>query len=322
MENFIEEICSIKNVQLSVLPIRYPKIWEAYKTQLAAIWTAEEIDLSKDYNDFVKLNKDEQYFISNILGFFSASDTLVNINLTENFINSVTIREAIITWQFQIMMENIHSETYSLFIDNLIKDSNEKDKLLNAIHHIPCIKEKMEWVIKWINSDDRIGKKLIANAILEGIFFSGSFCAIFWLKQRNLMPGLTQANSLIARDEGAHMEFACLMYSMIKEKETNETVYKMIDDAIEIESKFITESLPCRLIGMNSNMMINYIKFVADKLIEKLGYNRYYNIDNPFPWMENISLENKSNFFDVRASEYQHAYVNNQNKEFNLEDDF
>jgi len=301
--------------RLTIYPIQNKLIWDTYKKQQAAFWTAEEIDFSKDYDDFIKLNENEQYFIKMILGFFSSSDTIVNINLSERFLNDIKIREAIVVYTWQMMIENIHSETYSLQIDNIIKDYDEKNKLFNAVKEFPCISEKINWCVKWIESDESFSKRIIAFSIVEGIFFSGSFCAIYWLKKRNIMPGLCMSNELIARDEGMHTQFAILLYSMINNKISESEIYEMFEDAINIEIKFICESLPCSLLGMNKDLMIQYIKYVADRLLIDLGYNKLYNTTNPFDFMENISIEGKTNFFEHRPTQYQNASILNKTRD-------
>ena len=319
-----EYLLSPENNRLTVYPIKNELIWLSYKKQQAAFWTAEEIDFSKDYYDFIKLSSNEQYFIKMILAFFSSSDTIININLIERFINDVKIREAIITYNWQIMMENIHSETYSLQIDNIIRDNDEKIKIFNAVKEFPCIKEKIEWGIKWIESEESFAKRLIAFAIMEGIFFSGSFCAIFWLKKKNIMPGLCSSNELIARDEASHCNFAVLLYSMLSNKLSENEIHVMFNEAVNIECKFICESLPCRLLGMNSDLMSDYIKFVADRLLTDLNYNKIFNINNPFDFMESISVEGKTNFFESRPTQYQNASVLNTSRDniFDLTDNF
>jgi len=298
-----------------LFPIQHSKIWAEYKKQMASFWSAEEIDLSKDLNDWVKLNEDEQFFIKNILAFFAGSDGIVLENLGKRFLSEIQIPEARCAYGFQLMMENIHSETYSLLIDALIKDPNEKDHLFNAINTIDCVQKKARWAIRWIDDNEsNFATRLVAFACVEGIFFSGSFCAIYWLKKRGLMPGLTFSNELISRDEGMHTEFACLLYSMLNNKLSKEIVYEIIIDAVNIEKEFIIDSLPCKLIGMNSEMMSNYIEFVADRLLLQLGYNKIYNTENPFQFMELISLENKTNFFEKRVAEYSLAKVGNNNE--------
>ena len=319
-----EYLLNPENNRMTVYPIKNHKIWESYKKQQAAFWTAEEIDFSKDYSDFMKLTDKEQYFIKMILAFFSSSDTIVNINLSERFLNDVKIREAIIAYQFQVMMENIHSETYSLQIDTIIKDVEEKNKLFNSISEFPCIAKKASWALKWIESTDSFAARLLAFAIVEGVFFSGAFCSIFWLKKRNIMPGLCASNELIARDEGTHTNFAILLYNMLANKLSEAFVHDMFKEAVMIETEFICTSLPCALLGMNSELMTIYIKFVADRLLLDLGYNKIFKVSNPFDFMESISIEGKTNFFESRPTQYQNASVLNKSKDtiFNMNDDF
>ena len=306
--------------RLVLYPIRHDKIFEMYKKQQKCFWTADELDFSKDHKDWEKLTSDERHFIKYVLGFFAASDGIVNINLLDRFLKDVKILEAQICYTWQAAVENIHSETYSLMIDTYIKDTKEKMFLLNAIENIPCINKKASWAIKWINDKNApFAQRLVAFACVEGIFFSGSFCAIYWLKERNLMPGLSLSNDFISRDEGLHCDFACLLYSMLKNKLDYETIKEIINEVVEIETEFITDSLPCRLIGMNHVLMREYIKFVADRLVRDLGYENIYNVKNPFAFMENISLEGKTNFFEQRVSQYKKAEVNNS---FNISDDF
>jgi len=276
-----------KEDRLAIFPIKYDKLWEMYKLQRNAIWTPEEVDLSKDVIDWNnKLTEDERYFIEHILAFFSQSDGLVNMNLGLRFTKEVQIPEAKFVYRFQQMMEDIHNEMYSLMIDNLIKDDEKKDKLFRAIETIPCIKAKGDWCMKWIQSEDSFGKRLIAFAIVEGIYFSGAFCSIYWLKQRNLMTGLCVANEFIARDEGMHCQFACMLYEMIKNKISQEIVHGMFREAIEIEKEFIIDSLPCKLIGMNSDLMVQYIEFVGDRLLFSLDIIKYINLQIRFHlWM-------------------------------------
>ena len=311
-----EEILIDNPNRYVLFPIQYEKIWTEYKKQLACFWTAEEIDLSKDLYDWEnKLNHDEKYFIKNILAFFAGSDGIVLENLGKRFLSEIQIPEARCAYGFQLMMENIHSETYSLLIDNLIKDHKEKDHLFNAINSIECVSNKARWAIRWIDDNEsNFATRLVAFACVEGIFFSGSFCAIYWLKKRGLMHGLTFSNELISRDEGMHTDFACLLYSMLQNKLSKEIVYEIIIDAVNIEKEFILESLPCRLIGMNSEMMSEYIEFIGDRLLLQLGYSKIYNTENPFQFMELISLENKTNFFEKRVAEYSLGRVGNNNE--------
>ena len=307
-----------------ILPINYPKIWEMYKKHEASFWTAEEIDLSGDLQHWAKLDDGERHFISHVLAFFAASDGIVNENLAVNFMSEVQLPEARCFYGFQIMMENIHSETYALLIDTYIKDHFEKNRLFHAIDTVPAVKRKAEWALRWIENGN-FAERLVAFAAVEGIFFSGSFCSIFWLKKRGLMPGLTFSNELISRDEGMHCEFACLLYSMLNNKLSEEAVHGIIKDAVEIEKEFITEALPVALIGMNAKLMQQYIEFVADRWLRELGYAKIYNATNPFDFMEMISLEGKTNFFEKRVGDYQKSGVLSGNKEsqaFSLEEDF
>ena len=308
-----------------MFPIKHEDIWQMYKKAVASIWTAEEIDLSQDQRDWEKLNKDERYFIKNILAFFAASDGIVNENLGERFLSEVQYPEAKCFYGFQIAIENIHSETYSLLIDTYIKDVKEKDLLLRGIETIPCVKKKAEWAIKWIGDSSTIAKRLLAFAIVEGIFFSGSFCSIFWLKSRGLMPGLSFSNQLISRDEGMHTDFAVLLYTKhLVNKVPEKEVYDIFIEAVQIETEFITESLPCNLIGMNSELMKQYVQFVADYLLAQLGYDKLWGTENPFPFMEQISMEGKTNFFENRVAEYSKAGmdVKKEDMVFDLSADF
>lgn len=300
-----------------IFPIKYPDIWEKYKQHMAVFWTPEEIDLSKDVKDWTeKLNDNERYFIKNILGFFAGSDGIVMENLASRFTREVQIAEAKFFYNCQNLLEAVHSETYSLLIDTYITDKQEKSDLLRAIQTIPCVKNKADWALAWIDSKDAdFATRLIGFAAVEGIFFSGAFCAIFWLKQRGVMPGLTLSNEFIARDEGLHTDFACLLYSKIVNRLPKQKVHKIIRDAVKIEKKFITKSLPCDLIGMNSKLMSQYIEFVADRLLLQLGYPKAYNSANPFSFMERISLENKDNFFEKRVSTYAKATVGKDREE-------
>ncbi len=307
-----------------LFPIQYTDIWEMYKKAEASFWTAEEIDLSSDLSDWQKLNDGERHFLSHVLAFFAASDGIVNENLAENFLHEVQFPEAKCFYGFQIMMENIHSETYSLLIDTLIKDSKEKDHLFNALDNVPAVKKKGEWALKWIENGTFI-ERLLAFAAVEGIFFSGSFCSIFWMKKRGLMPGLSFSNELISRDEGLHCDFACLLYTKyIKNKLPEDKVKEIILDAVEIEKEFITDALPVDLIGMNSKLMSQYIEFVADRLLLELGCSKAFNSSNPFDFMDMISLQGKTNFFEKRVAEYQKAGVmdNGEGNKFSLNEDF
>lgn len=309
-----------------LFPIQHDDIWQFYKKSEASFWTAEEIDLQQDLVDWNdKLNDDERYFIKHILAFFAASDGIVNENLAENFLSEVQYTEAKFFYGFQVAIENIHSETYSLLIDTYIRDSKEKAYLFNAIETFPPVKTKAEWALRWIE-DGTFAERLVAFAAVEGIFFSGSFCALFWLKKRGLMPGLTFSNELISRDEGLHADFACLLYTKhLKHQLPKEKVQEIISHAVEIEKEFITESLPVNLIGMNAELMKQYIEFVADRLLVELGNDKIYNASNPFDFMELISLQGKTNFFEKRVAEYQKAGVLNNSEEankFSLDEDF
>lgn len=299
-----------------LFPITHNDIWKYYKQQEASFWTAEEIDLQQDVSDWVnKLNDDERHFVKHVLAFFAASDGIVNENLAENFINDVQYTEAKFFYGFQIAMENIHSETYSLLIDSLIKDTEEQDRLFNAIETIPAIQKKAEWALKWIDSDS-FAERLIAFAAVEGIFFSGSFCSIFWLKKRGLMPGLTFSNELISRDEGLHCDFACHLYNEhIENKLPEGRIEEIILSALEIEKEFILEALPVRLIGMNADLMEQYLEFVTDRLLDSLNIEKKFNTENPFDFMQNIALQGKTNFFEKRVAEYQKAGVNTEGEE-------
>jgi ribonucleotide reductase beta subunit family protein with ferritin-like domain len=319
-----EYILDPENKRLTVHPIKEIEVWKFYKTMMASYWTPEEIDFSKDYEDFIKLSSNAQYFIKMILAFFAASDTIVNINLAERFTNEVQVLEIIITYQFQIMMENIHSETYSLQIDNIIRDKEEKNKLLNALENFPCIKKKADWAMKWINSDVPFAQRVIAFAAVEGIFFSGSFASIFWLKKQNVMPGLCDSNELIARDEGMHTDFACLIKKKCVNKPVEAVVRSMFLEAVAIEIEFICEALPCSLLGMNKDLMSQYIEYVADRLLVSLDYPKIWKTSNPFDFMESISMEGKTNFFESRPTQYQKAAVLNTGRTdtFDANEDF
>jgi len=319
-----EPILQENKERFVLFPIKHKDIWEMYKKCEQSFWTAEEIDLSSDTADWTnKLNDDERHFIKHVLAFFAASDGIVNENLAVNFMNEVQYPEARCFYGFQIMMENIHSETYSLLIDTYIKDPAERHKLFNAMETVPCVTKKAEWALKWI-SNGTFAERLIAFAAVEGIFFSGSFCSIFWLKKRGLMPGLSFSNELISRDEGMHCDFACMLYSQLVNKLPEQQVKDIIMNAVTIEKEFVTDALPVRLIGMNSDMMCQYIEFVADRLLVALGYSKAYNATNPFDFMELISLQGKTNFFEKRVGEYKKASVG-QGKDsnvFKLDEDF
>ena len=309
-----------------IFPIQYDDVWSMYKKHVSTYWTVEEIDFSKDGKDWDTLTQDEQYFIKNVLAFFAASDGIVNENLVLNFMSEIKVPEVLAFYSFQNAIETVHSETYSLLIDTYIKDEIEKNRLLNAVETIPCIKKKADWAMKWINStDDNFATRLIAFACIEGIFFSGAFCSIYWLKERGVMHGLTFSNELISRDESLHTEFAILLYSHIVNKLSEEKVHEIIKDAVTIEKEFIIESLPCRLLGMNSELMSQYIEFVSDRIAVQLGYSKIYNITNPFDFMDRIGLEDKQNFFEVRVSNYSKAELHNTENstlEFDMTDDF
>jgi ribonucleotide reductase beta subunit family protein with ferritin-like domain len=319
-----EVLLSEEEKRYVIFPIKHDAIWSMYKKAEANFWTTEELDLSKDMKDFLTLNENERFFIKNVLAFFAASDGVVNENLVERFCNDVKVLEAKFFYGFQIAMENIHSETYSLLIDTYVKDVQEKHKLFNAIDTIPSVTKKAQWAMKWINDEESsFATRVIAFAAVEGIFFSGSFCSIFWLKKRGLMPGLCHSNELISRDEGLHTEFAVLMYSMLQDKPSPETVLSIIKEAVELEIEFITESLPCNLIGMNQSLMKQYIQYVADRLLLMLGLEKQYQVSNPFEWMELISIQGKTNFFEKRVGEYSNI-ANSETKDnvFSLEADF
>ena len=307
-----------------LFPIKHQDIWQMYKQAEASFWTAEELDLTTDVQDWAnKLTEDERFFIKHVLAFFAASDGIVNENLAVNFLKEVQYPEARCMYGFQVMIENIHSEAYSLLIDTYIKDLVEKDRLLRAIDTIECVQKKAEWALRWIDKGS-FAERLIAFAAVEGIFFSGSFCSIFWLKKRGLMPGLAFANELISRDEGLHCDFACLLYTQhLQEMLPKETVTQIIRDAVEIEKEFVTDALPVGLIGMNSKLMCDYIEFVADRLLIALGCSKIYNNTNPFDFMELISLQGKTNFFEKRVGEYQKSGVKeNASKVFSMDEDF
>ena len=304
-KNITEPLLTPDDNRFVMFPIKDQSIWQMYKKQVDCFWRAEEINLAHDMSHWESLSADEKYFISMILAFFAASDGIVLENLATRFMADVQLAEARAFYGFQIAMENVHSETYSLLIESYIKNSAEKDKLFNAIENFPCIKKKSDWAQKWIHDNrSSFATRLIAFACVEGIFFSGAFCSIYWLKKRGLMPGLTFSNELISRDEALHTEFAVLLYNKLLKRTSKARVYEIIKEAVEIETEFICNALPCRLIGMNSTLMTQYIQFVADRLCLQLGYDKIYNVINPFDFMELISLESKTNFFEKTVSEY------------------
>jgi ribonucleoside-diphosphate reductase beta chain len=308
-----------------LLPIQYDKIWEMRKKALACFWTADELDLEADLNDWrYKLTEGERHFIKHVLAFFAASDGIVNENLCLNFYKDVQIAEARSFYATQIQIEDIHAETYSLLIDTYIQDTEEKNSLFNAIKTLDCVRKKAGWALNWIDNAPSFAHRLIAFAAVEGIFFSGSFCAIYWLKKRGLMPGLTFSNELISRDEGMHTDFACLLYSMLNNKINPTEIRSIIMEAVELEKEFVTDAIPVSLIGMNSQLMNQYIEFVADRLLISLGNQKVYGTQNPFPWMEMISLQGKTNFFEKRVGDYQKAGVMSEREKqsFSLDEDF
>ena len=319
-----EYLLNVENKRYTVHPIKEFEMWDMYKTAMAAYWTPEEIDFSKDNDDYDKLSNDAKYFIKMIIAFFAASDGLVNENLMERFTNEVQVMEALIFYGFQVMMENIHGETYSVMLDNITKDNDEKEELLNAVETFSCIKQKAIWMKKWMNSDAPFVQRVIAFACVEGIFFSGSFAAIFWLKKKNLMPGLCDSNELIARDEGMHTEFACLIKKKCSTILDQYIVHDIIKEAVSIEKEFMCEALPCAMIGMNSEKMSQYIEYVADRLLLMLDYEKIWGTSNPFDFMESISMQGKTNFFESRPTQYQKAAVLNTGRDniFEADDDF
>ena len=319
----IEPLLAADDNRFVMFPIKHDDIWKMYQKQVDCFWRPEEIDLTKDLKDWDTLSQDEKHFISMILAFFAASDGIVLENLAMRFMSDVQLSEARAFYGFQIAMENIHSHTYSLLIETYIKNSEEKNRLFNAIEHFPSIKKKSDWAQKWIHDNrSSFATRLIAFACVEGIFFSGAFCSIFWVKKRGLLPGLTFSNELISRDEALHCEFAVLLYSKLLKKMSKIRVHEIIKESVEIEIEFICEALPCRLIGMNSQMMTQYIQFVADRLCVQLGYDKIYNVTNCFDWMEMISLNSKSNFFEKRVSDYALANKTQNDNTFVLTEDF
>jgi len=316
-----EKLLAEEENRYVIFPIQHEPFWKMYKQAEANFWTTEELDLIKDIKDYNdKLSDNERYFINNVLAFFAASDGIVNENLVEKFCQEVKILEAKFFYGFQIAMENIHSETYSLLIDTFIKDNKLKKHLFNAIDTVPSVRKKADWALKWINNTTPFALRIIGFAAVEGIFFSGSFCSIFWLKKRGLMPGLCHSNELISRDEGLHTEFAVLMYHNLANKPDDEQVYEIIKEAVVAEKEFITESLPCALIGMNNKLMSQYIEYVADRLLLMFGLSKIYNVVNPFEWMELISVQGKTNFFEKRVGEY--SNVSNPNADSEVSDVF
>ena len=318
-----EPILKENKSRFVLFPIQYHNIYELYKKAESTFWTANEIDLSKDSAQWDSLNENEKYFIKNIIGFFAGSDGIIMENLAVRFLNEIQIPEARAFYSYQIFNESIHSETYSLLIDTYIKDKEEKLKIFNSIENIPCVAKKAAWAYKWIeNKEVNFATRLLSFAIVEGVFFSGSFCAIYWIKKRGLMPGLTFSNELISRDEGLHCEFACLLYSMIKNRVPAQIVNKIFEEAVAIEKEFITDSIPCAMIGMNAAMMQQYIEFVADRLLLQLGYDKIWKTENPFEFMELISLRPKSNFFEVRVGEYTKSTISEESNNFEISNDF
>lgn len=324
----VEEPLLQKNPNRFVLfPLKFPDIWDFYKKAVASFWTVEEVDLGFDLFDWEKLNSQEKEFISHVLAFFAASDGIVGENLVERFYQEIQVPEARCFYGFQIAMENVHSEMYCLLIDTYIKDRDEKQKLFNAIETFPCVKKKAEWAFKWMNKNSAatFGDRIVAFAAVEGIFFSGAFASIFWIKKRGLMPGLTFSNELISRDEGLHCDFACLIFSHLSQRPGKDRVGEILSEAVTIEKEFWISALPCHLLGINCNLMGKYIEFVADRLLVALGFEKHYKTSNPFPFMENISLEGKANFYERRVGEYQKNGVMNDRMEnyvFTLDADF
>ena len=318
----MEKILQENKDRFVIFPLQHLDIWDYYKKAQQVFWTAEEIDLSQDLTDWEKLNEGEKHFVKHVLAFFAASDGIVNENLAENFVAEVQYTEAKFFYGFQIMMENIHSETYSLLIDTYIKDKAEQDYLFHAVDTVPAVQKKAEWALKWIGSDSFV-ERLIAFAAVEGIFFSGSFCSIFWLKKRGLMPGLSFSNELISRDEGLHTDFAVHLYNHhIENKLSKERLIEIIDSALDIEKEFITEALPVSLIGMNANLMKQYLEYVSDRLLVDLGVGKVYNAENPFDFMQNIAMANKTNFFEKRVADYVKSGVGEVKEQIPFDEDF
>lgn len=319
LDTYDEPLLNKLNEQYSLYPIKYNDIYEHLKKSRKSFWNPEEITFLKDMKDWESLTDDEQYFISTILAFFATADGIVNENINVNFCNDVAPPEAKGVYDIQKAIETIHNETYSIMLDTYIKDKKKKCDLLNGIRTIPTINKKASWAIKWMKNTNSFAERLIAFGCMEGILFSGSFCSIFWLKKRGLLPGLCFANELISRDEGLHTDYAILLYKHINHKLSQDKIKSIVTEAVSIETEFITSALPCKLIGMNSDLMIHYIKYVADHLVVRLGYQKLYNVDNPFDWMESISLNGKTNFFEKRVGEYS---LNHTAKVFSQDDDF
>ncbi len=324
MSNITEPLLEPNDNRFVLFPIKHDQIWKMYKDAIASFWVVEEIDLAQDLMDWKKLSDDEKHFLKHVLAFFAASDGIVNENLVLNFMREVQIPEARCFYGFQVAIENIHAEMYSLLIDTYIKDDTEKDYLFNALQNLDCVAKKGNWAMRWIDNAPTFAHRLIAFAAVEGIFFSGSFCSIFWLKKRGLMPGLSTSNEFISRDEGLHCDFACLLYSMLQEKLDPKEVQDIIVEAVGFEKEFVTDALPVGLIGMNATLMTQYIEYVADRLLTSLGNEKYYGTENPFPWMELISLQGKTNFFEKRVSEYSKSGVNTERAKqtFSMNEDF
>ena len=325
----IEPMLQENHDRFVLFPIKHHDVWEMYKQSMACFWTADEIDLAPDLAEWENLSDDSRHFLKHVLAFFAASDGIVNENLVTNFADEVQWPEARCFYGFQIMMENIHAETYSLLIDTYIKDPQEKNHLFKALETVPSVKKKGEWALRWLDRKrGNFAERLVAFAAVEGIFFSGSFCALFWLKKQGIMQGLTFSNELISRDEGLHCDFACLLHSKLNRGAGENMIHRIISEAVKIETEFVTEALPVSLIGMNATLMKQYIEFVADRLLISLGATKLYNVENPFPWMEMISLQGKPNFFERRVGEYQKAGVMSSGtlgavqQRFSLEEDF
>lgn len=324
IENYTNEpILDKKNIKFSVYPIQYQNLWNLYKIQQSSFWKAEEIDFSQDYKDFEKLSSDEQYVIKMILAFFANTDGIVNLNISSRLLDEITINEAKVTYAYQMMIENVHSECYALMLDNLIKDNNEKEYLFNAITSIPSIEKISNWAFKWIDSEKNIANVIVAFACVEGIFFSGAFATIFWLKKykgsgKLFMPGLIKSNEFIARDEGQHCEFACELFKLFMNKPHKSEVINIITEAVEIAKNFNNESIKCKLIGINSDLMNQYTEYVADRLLVSLGYDKIYKVNNPFTFMDTIGMLQKTNFHESRPTEYQSAYTISESKSFEI----